>query len=74
MIITNTVGEKQIVVQMGETFAEIEQQMFLWAYENSGFNVTKTAKALGIHIRTARAWKNKYACDEVKTIQAESIC
>lgn len=70
MIITNTKGERQVLVMLGETVEDVKEQMFLVAMENNSGNLKRVCRSLGVHYRTARHWKAKYAGSEEQELQA----
>lgn len=58
MIVINSLGEKQIVVQLGESEDDILEQMAARALEDNGFVIAHAAKSLGLK-RTAFAMRLK---------------
>jgi len=58
MIVVNSLGEKQIVVQLGESEDLILEQMAARALEDNGYSITLAAKSLGLK-RTALAMRLK---------------
>lgn len=64
MIIINDAGEKEVVYFLGEKMEQIVEQVFRVTLENNGGNRVKTAKALGVHVRTIRNWVRKYKVHE----------
>lgn len=56
MITVNQVGERQVIVQLGESIDQITWQMFQLALENNQGNKVHTARALGVSIGTVKNW------------------
>lgn len=56
MIVTTESGEKHYVYKLGESLQEAKEQIFLLTFENCGWNKMRTARALGLHLRTVRLW------------------
>ncbi len=63
MIIVNSVGEKQIVVQLGETENDIVMQMTKLALENNDYCRARAAKYLGIGRTTIVMRLKKWGLD-----------
>lgn len=49
-------GEKHVVFQLGQTLEEVRREVFMLTLEHNHGNIVRTAKALGICVRTARNW------------------
>lgn len=60
MIVVSGSGDKQIVYTGDERMREIMEQVFRLALELNNGSRTKTARSLGLCIRTVRNWARNY--------------
>lgn len=66
MIVTTPSGERFVVFRLGDKEDDIIEQVFTVTLGNNGGNITKTARALGLCIRTVRSRMIKYGLREPK--------
>lgn len=74
IIRTDPEGEKFHVFQLGETMEQAKREIFELVLENNGGNITHTARALGVSMRTVRNWRAKKGWGRAPNHDTEEDC